>query len=100
MTLVDYTHGYTEINVNFRPTLLYKLLLNDWGKYYYRASGIMDTVNPRFSQFYPEDVPWILRNLTTQEYVRSDAIALKPEHIHGPNIKFLGFGEVVLSRIC
>ena len=63
-------------------------------------SNIIETVRPEFSQFYPEDVPWILRNLTTREYVRSDAIALKPEYIHGPEIKFLGFGEVVLSRIC
>ncbi len=52
------------------------------------------------SDFYPEDQPWILRNLTTQEYVRSEAIAIKPEYIHGPHIDVLGFGEVVLSRIC
>ena len=52
------------------------------------------------SDFYPEDQPWILRNLTTQEYVRSEAIAIKPEYIHGPNIDVLGFGEVVWSRAC
>lgn len=52
------------------------------------------------SDFYPEDQPWVLRNLTTQEYVRSEAIAIKPEYIHGPNIVVLGFGEVVWSRIC
>lgn len=52
------------------------------------------------SDFYPEDQPWILRNLTTREHVRSEAIAIKPEYIHGPNIDILGFGEVVLSRIC
>lgn len=49
---------------------------------------------------YPVDQPWILRNLTTQEYVRSEAIAIKPEYIHGPKIDGLGFGEVVWSRIC
>ena len=54
----------------------------------------------RFSEFYPKDQPWILRNLTTQEYVRSEAIAIKPEYIHGPNIDVLGFGEVIFSRIC
>ena len=54
----------------------------------------------RLIQNYPEDQPWILRNLTTREYVRSKAIALKPEYIHGPNIDFLGFGEVILSRVC
>lgn len=49
---------------------------------------------------YPKDRSWILRNQTTKEYVRSEAIALKPEHIHGPHIDLLGFGEVVLSRFC
>ena len=36
----------------------------------------------------------------TQEYVRSEAIPIKPEYIHGPNIDVLGFGEVIWSRIC
>ena len=52
------------------------------------------------SNFYPEYQPWILRNLTTQEYVRSEAIAIRPKYIHGPNIDFLGFGEVVVLRTC
>jgi len=51
------------------------------------------------SKYYPEDQPWILRNLTTKEFVRSEAIALRPEDIHGPRIEGLGFGEVVVSRI-
>jgi hypothetical protein len=50
------------------------------------------------SYFYPTDQPWILRNLTTKEYVRADAIALKPDYIHGPFIDNIGFGEVVLFR--
>ena len=102
---LDYTHEYTEINVKLPITLLRQLVSKDCFKHYCQMSNsdkseIMQTVDPEFSQFYAEDVPWILRNLTTQEYVRSDVIALKPEHIHGPNIEFLGFGEVVLSRIC
>ena len=52
------------------------------------------------SDLYPEDQQWILRNLTTREYVRSEAIAIKPECIQGPYIKGVGFGEVVWSRIC
>lgn len=54
----------------------------------------------RYSTYLPRDQPWILRNLTTKEFVRSEAIALKPRYIHGPDIQVLGFGEVVLSRIC
>lgn len=52
------------------------------------------------STYLPRDHPWILRNLTTKEYVRSEAIALRPEFIRGPDIAVIGFGEVVLSRIC
>jgi hypothetical protein len=52
------------------------------------------------STYTPRDQPWILRNLTTKQFVRPEAIALKPEYIRGPNIRVLGFGEVVLSRIC
>lgn len=61
---------------------------------------IDDLLSYKLSDLYPEDQPWVLRNLTTQEYVRSEAIAIKPEHVHGPNIDFLGFGQVVCTRIC
>ncbi|ORY67831.1 uncharacterized protein BCR38DRAFT_388759 [Pseudomassariella vexata] len=50
--------------------------------------------------YFPKDQLWILRNLMTKQFVRSEAIALKPELIHGPNINALGFGDVVMSRIC
>lgn len=50
--------------------------------------------NYRMSDFFPED------HLTTREYVRSEAIVIKPEYIDGPNINVLGFGGVVWSRIC
>jgi hypothetical protein len=52
------------------------------------------------SDYFPRDQPWILRNLTTRQLVRSEAIALKPRYILGPDIRVLGFGEVVISRIC
>ncbi|KAH0537648.1 hypothetical protein FGG08_005561 [Glutinoglossum americanum] len=61
---------------------------------------VRNVLSPGLSQFYPEDQPWVLRNLTTKGYVRSEAIALKPEYIHGPDIDVLGFGEVILSRVC
>lgn len=50
--------------------------------------------------YFPKDEPWILRNLTVKEFVRSEAIALKPEFIHGPFIEVFGFGQVIISRIC
>ncbi|KAI0185488.1 hypothetical protein EV127DRAFT_396700 [Xylaria flabelliformis] len=49
--------------------------------------------------YWPQDEQWILRNLTTKQIVRSEAIALSPDYIQGPHIDFLGFGEVLLSRI-
>ncbi|KAK9434757.1 F-box domain containing protein [Metarhizium brunneum] len=50
------------------------------------------------STYFPENESWILRNLTTEEFVRSEAIAIRPEYIHGPFIKYLGFHEVIVSR--
>lgn len=52
------------------------------------------------SMYAPTDQVWVLRNLSTKEFVRSEAIALKPEFIHGAHILGIGFGEVVMSRIC
>jgi len=52
------------------------------------------------SIYLPQDQPWILRNLMTKEFVRSEAIALKPEFIHGPNIDAVGFGEAIMLRSC
>ncbi len=52
------------------------------------------------SHYFPQDEQWILRNLTTKEYIRGEAVALKPEYIHGPDIDILGFGDIIMSRIC
>lgn len=51
-------------------------------------------------KYFPRDQQWILRNLTTKQFVRAEAIALEPEFIKGPFIRGLGFAEVVMSRIC
>ncbi|KAI0404578.1 hypothetical protein F4802DRAFT_615457 [Xylaria palmicola] len=48
--------------------------------------------------YFPTDQQWPLRNLTTKEIVHSNAIALSP--IEGPHIRFFGFGDVVMWRIC
>lgn len=66
--------------------------------------GIEALLCPSHSIFYPSDRVWILRNLTTGEFVRSEVFALKPRlaysttYTHGPRIEGLGFGEVVLMR--
>ncbi|OBT65319.1 hypothetical protein VE03_04574 [Pseudogymnoascus sp. 23342-1-I1] len=52
------------------------------------------------SAFLPRDQAWILRNLTTKEFVTAIGIALDAKYIDGPFISCIGFGEVVMSRIC
>src|SRR2546421_630588 len=63
-------------------------------------SEIRLLARPKLSDFYPKDCSWVLRNLTTHEFVRSDAVALTPDHVQGPWVQCVGFGEVVLSRTC
>ncbi|KAI1414786.1 hypothetical protein F5Y13DRAFT_187979 [Hypoxylon sp. FL1857] len=85
----------------------------DYIKYLQRANGStaeVKLISPdmtstlwlglRSLDLYPKDQPWILRNLTTKEFVRAEAIALKPEYMRGPLILGIGFGHVVMSRIC
>ncbi|KAF3491839.1 uncharacterized protein GIQ15_01356 [Arthroderma uncinatum] len=50
--------------------------------------------------FYPTTREWVLRNLTTREFVRPTAVALREDLIHGPFIDILGYGEIILSKTC
>ncbi|KAK3379053.1 hypothetical protein B0T24DRAFT_674877 [Lasiosphaeria ovina] len=79
--------------------------------------------------FYTADEPWILRNLTTKEFVRDRAVTPerfvtdayrrklyrlllekdeiqlsgpipKPDFVRGPEIGIWGFGEVIMMRTC
>jgi hypothetical protein len=108
-TLYHFTYP-TESMIDEREKHLTYITHDLWGKCYRR--GISEDpafihIDPYFSRrkvpketFFPTDQQWILRNLTTKQIVRSDAIALSPDHIEGPDIRGLGFGEVVMSRIC
>jgi hypothetical protein len=49
---------------------------------------------------FPEDRKWVLRDLTTKEFVSAERVALYPDFVEGPFVKGLGFGEAVLTRIC
>ncbi|KAI1805937.1 hypothetical protein F4811DRAFT_194421 [Daldinia bambusicola] len=68
-------------------------------RWMYKSLVKPDFNNFKEDCFYPRDQPWILRNLTTKEFVRSEAIALKPEFIHGPRIRGIGFEHALLTRI-
>jgi hypothetical protein len=118
--LCEYSKGHGRIELtNLRDFPGRRDCCDDLGEYLrrelaYHMSGpepyrnymsmrwaVMNCVStPDLSRFYSQSEPWILRNLTTKEYVRSEAIALKPEYIRGPYIDALGFGEVIISRIC
>ena len=65
-----------------------------------KRSRILALASPSLKDFFPKKEVWVLRNLTTREFVRGDAIALREDLVGGPLIEGLGFGEVVLSRIC
>ncbi|KAI1816377.1 hypothetical protein GGS20DRAFT_242269 [Poronia punctata] len=55
---------------------------------------------PQVDTYLPEDQPWILRNLTTKEFVRPEPIVM--EYIHDAHryVWAVGFGEVVALRTC
>ncbi|KAJ5110641.1 hypothetical protein N7532_001176, partial [Penicillium argentinense] len=95
-------HSYKKVG---GPSLSQKL--QDWFCDHRRANPmskadameIMMGLKPEKLELYPRDQVWILRNLTTKEYVRGEVIALKQDFIHGPQIDVFGFAEVLISRI-
>ncbi|OJD26083.1 hypothetical protein ACJ73_02544 [Blastomyces percursus] len=67
---------------------------------HHSPADLLRMVNPNRSSFYPCTEEWVLRNLTTHEFVRPSAIALDEKYIQGPFIEGLGYGEVIFSKIC
>jgi hypothetical protein len=53
-----------------------------------------------WDKYFPRDEPWILRNLTTKEFVRAEATAMSQGCVQGPVLDLVGFGEAVITRIC
>ncbi len=55
----------------------------------------------QYREFIDYKIPtsWVLRNLSEHTYVRAEAVALDPDFIDGPWIKYFGFGHIVLSYI-
>lgn len=58
--------------------------------------GMTDIAIHRFDRYYPDDRKWVLRNLTTHEFVRSEALAGNSSQ-NGSHIKDLKFEHIVLS---
>ncbi|KAI0411215.1 hypothetical protein F5X98DRAFT_368226 [Xylaria grammica] len=58
---------------------------------------LIDSYTPRFAI----NQHWVLRNLTTKQFVRSEVIAPYRGYARGPFIGGgIGFGQVLVSRIC
>ncbi|KAG6057492.1 hypothetical protein E4U32_005100 [Claviceps aff. humidiphila group G2b] len=60
---------------------------------------VSNDIHMQRDAFYPRDEVWILRNLTTHQYVRREPLELEPGLAHGPFVRGIGFGSIVLSRI-
>ena len=55
------------------------------------------------AMYYPETESWILRNLTTAEFVCGNRLFTAFQESgrqHGPHLGYPGFGEAVMCRIC
>lgn len=69
-----------------------------------RADAALDAVEHEIcidmSMYAPVDEAWMLRNLTTKEFVRAEAVAIEPGHIRGPHIEKRGFHHLLLLRTC
>lgn len=110
LSLYDFASECDEVQGHVRFPPLFGQMLGEspgFAKDYHRMPDVLrdqvwKVLNPRVSDFYPKDQLWILRNLTIREYVRADAIAieLKPKYIDGPQISPVGFGEIIISRVC
>ena len=105
-TLADFNWSYVsrmDTSINMYTESL-RLEREAWGGFQHPANHPLFSDMPADvdieSIYTPTDQTWVLRNLTTKEFVRPEAIALKPEFIRGPLIRGIGFGEVVMSRIC
>ncbi|KAH6985577.1 hypothetical protein EDB80DRAFT_767970 [Ilyonectria destructans] len=103
----DYPDDVADPNVSFKDVCLFNKSLSLVGHFSMmgisKDAAFASTCSEMLVKeetYFPKVQPWILRNLTAREFVRSEAIAPKPEFIRGPNIDVLGFGEIVISRIC
>ncbi|OBT78919.1 hypothetical protein VF21_02778 [Pseudogymnoascus sp. 05NY08] len=105
-----YSHGYFhKPDPNDRPPLtLYNMRTTtgleremysplSWLSAVHRKS---EEIMVKDSLFVPTDQAWILRNLSTKEFVTSTRVALDAKFIHGPCIRGIGFGEVIALRTC
>ncbi|MCJ1378644.1 hypothetical protein MMC17_001743 [Xylographa soralifera] len=94
---IQFSQSRKRRHLSLSPSCIQR---NLWPKAQSLPPDIEESLTRIKEIFYPEHRAFILRNLTTQEYVRAEGITRHPEYIHGPKIDRVGFGHVVLMRIC
>lgn len=85
-----------ELHLSFPDVLLRHAL--DLVQKCHCPGDLLKVTDPALASFYPPDRQWVLRNLTTRQFVTARAVALKPECIQSPFIDVLGFGEVIIAQ--
>lgn len=90
---------YMEIKVKEDP-LYFQItrLLSKIIRVEQRRNKLQCSVTMNIPDYFPDDRKWVLRNLTTHEFVRSEVVAGNSKQ-NGPFFEDLGFEHIVLSRI-
>ena len=68
-----------------------------------RSQAYLFAFGKKVADYYPETESWILRNLTTAEFVQGDRLFAafhSSERQRGPHLGYPGFGEAIMCRIC
>ncbi|KAK3175118.1 hypothetical protein OEA41_002364 [Lepraria neglecta] len=68
-----------------------------------RSQARLFAVGKKVTDYYPETESWILRNLTTAEFVQGDRLLAafhRSGREGGPHLGYPGFGEAIMCRIC
>ncbi|KAL9627806.1 MAG: hypothetical protein Q9164_007484, partial [Protoblastenia rupestris] len=102
LSLLDYAQTrFESVNLLIKLPVLDKMLTRLKKKHKlptHLYPGLTNIISPQLIDYYPADRVWILRNLTTGEYVRPEGFTVDPKYARGPHIGGVGFGEIVLLR--
>lgn len=101
ITLCDLTDGEPErhVSIQGRSFEIYFNCVDRDSREYLKFTTVFRDFTLDEPDFYPNDETWILRNLTTHEYVRPNALVQRRRGDYRPYFEYPGFGEVMISRI-
>lgn len=103
--IVEYRYDYLDyLDEDFRSVPEYRgirnIALNQMHEFpESMRSRVLEFSRHRpIEDYYPVGKKWVLRNLTTHEFIRSEVVAGNSEH-SGPYIDGLGFEHIIMLRI-